>query len=211
MPFFSQDFTASLAPKESTENSREQFINPGDLGKTLPNPLRLSILSPEPLTGYEIWFDKAAGGSTNLLHPGAAPTEAHLAEYEKATGHTVAFEKDFDTKQPTDRKAVRKCAAFFVYDYEAKMVKLLKYTQISLMREIDRKTGDPDYADLTKWDMEISKIQGPKISYGADMKPALRAKDKAIEKELTEAWAKAQADGYDLMALTEGKWPFGSK
>lgn len=211
MPFFTQDFTASLAPKETSENSREQFINPGDLGKTLPNPLRLSILSSEPLTGFEIWFDKANGGSTNLIHPGAAPTDAHLAEYEKATGHTVAFAKDFETKQPLDRKDVRKCAAFFVYDYEAKMVKLLKYSQLSLMREIDRKTGDPDYADLTKWDLEISKIQGPKVSYGADMKPALRAKDKAVEKEVTDAWAKAQADGYDLMALTEGKWPFGSK
>lgn len=211
MPFFSQDFTASLAPKESQETSREQFINPSDLGKTLPNPLRLSILSAEPLTGFEIWFDKNGGGKTKRLHPGSRPTDEHLAEYEKVIGATVAYEVDFETKQPTDRKCVRQCAAFFVYDYEAEMVKLLSYTQMSLMREIDRKTGDPDYADLTQWDLEISKIQGPKVSYGADMKPSVRAKDKAVDKKVSDAWKQAQADGYDLMALTEGGWPFGKK
>ena len=212
MPFFSQSFSASLAPKEAEGgNSRDGYINPSQLGKSLPNPFRCAILSEEPLTGYEIWFDKADGGKTKRIAAGDYPNDALLSEYESQVGGSVAYEVDYDTKQPTDRKAIKKCAAFFVYDYDAESVKVLSYSQVSLLRDIDRKTGDPDYEDLSVWDLEITKVTSPKVSYAADMKPALRKKDKAVASKVNDAWEAAKAAGADIWRLTDGGNPFTSK
>lgn len=210
MPFFTTEFSDSLAPKES-EGSRDGYINPSAIGKTLPNPLRLAILSDEPLVGHEIWFDKADGSKTKRIAAGDFPTPALLAEFEKLIGATVAKEVDFDTKQPTQKNAIKKCAAFFVYDYEAQSVKVLSYSQVSLLREIDRKTGDPDYSDLTRWDLEINKTASPKVSYSADMKPAIRQRDSAVAKKIATAWEEAVAAGADIMRLTDGGNPFSNK
>lgn len=211
MPFFTADFSASLAPKETESSSRDRYVNPSQIGKTLPNPFRCAILSDEPLTGYEIWFDKADGGKTKRIAAGEYPSDALLAEYEKQIGGTVAYEVDYETKKPTDRKAIKQCAAFFVYDYDAQMTKVLSYTQRSLLEQIDRKTGDPDYEDLTAWDLEITKVMSPKVSYTADMKPALRKKDKSVADKITAAWEADVAAGANIFRLTDGGNPFTSK
>lgn len=212
MPFFSKDFSESLAPKETANSSSaDSYINPSQLGKSLPNPFRCSILSEEPLTGYEIWFDKPDGGKTKRVAAGDYPSDALLAEYEAQTGAKVAFEVDFETREPTDRKAIKKCAAFFVWDYEAESVKVLSYTQVSLLREIDRKTSDPDYEDLMAWDLEIVKNMNPKVSYAADMKPSIRKKDKAVAAKVNDAWKAAKEAGADIWRLTDGGNPFVAK
>ncbi len=211
MPFFSQTFSASLAPKETETSNFDGYVNPPSIGKTLPNPFRCAILSEEPLTGYEIWFDKADGGKTKRIAAGDYPSDKVLAEYEKQIGGTVAYEVDFETRQPTDRKAIKKCAAFFIYDYEAEAVKVFSYTSIQLLRDIDRLTGDPDYEDLSAWDLQITKTTSPKVSYSADMKPALRAKDKTVGAKVQEAWAAAKAAGADIWRLTDGGNPFSAK
>jgi hypothetical protein len=82
---------------------------------------------------------------------------------------------------------------------------------VSLLRDIDRKTGDSDYEDLTAWDLEISKVTSPKVSYTADMKPALRAKDKKVAAALNDAWEAAKAAGADIWRLTDGGNPFSAK
>lgn len=211
MPFFSKSFSESLAAKDTAAPSRDGYINPSQLGRDLPNPFRCAILSEEPLTGYEIWFDKPDGGKTKRVAAGDYPSNELLAEYEAQIGAKVAFEVDYETKKPTERKAIKKCAAFFVYDYEAEAVKVLSYTQVSLLRDIERKTSDPEYDDLTEWDLELSKSTNPKVIYSADMKPALRKKDKAVAAKLTEAWDKAKAGGADIWRLTDGGNPFTSK
>lgn len=211
MPFFSKSFSESLAAKDTAAPSRDGYINPSQLGRDLPNPFRCAILSEEPLTGYEIWFDKPDGGKTKRVAAGDYPSNELLAEYEAQIGAKVACEVDYETKQPTDRKAIKKCAAFFVYDYEAEAVKVLSYTQVSLLRDIERKTSDPDYEDLGAWDLELSKVTSPKVMYSADMKPALRKKDKAVAAKVTEAWDKAKAGGADIWRLTDGGNPFTSK
>ena len=211
MPFFTKTFSESLAPKEADTSSRDGYVNPSSIGKTLPNPFRCAVLSDEPLTGYEIWFDKPDGGRTKRIAAGDYPSAELLAEYEKQTGATVSFEVDYETKQPTDKKAIKKCAAFFIYDYDAQAVKVLSYSQVSLLREIDRKTGDPDYEDLIVWDLEITKVTSPKVSYTADMKPALRAKDKAVAAKVQAAWDAAKEAGADIWRLTDGGNPFTSK
>jgi len=98
-----------------------------------------------------------------------------------------------------------------VYDYDAEAVKVLSYSQVSLLRDIDRKTGDPDYEDLSAWDLEITKVTSPKVSYAADMKPALRKKDKAVASKVNDAWEAAKAAGADIWRLTDGGNPFTSK
>jgi hypothetical protein len=168
-------------------------------------------LSEEPLEGYEVWFDKADGTKTKRISAGDRPSSEVLAEYEKQIGATVAFEVDFETKQPTDRLAIKQCAAFFIYDYDAKAVKVLSYTQRALLDSIARKTGDPDYEDLSAWDFEITKVMGPRISYEVAVKPALRAKDKAVGAELDKAWADAIAKGANIWRLTDGGNPFAEK
>ena len=211
MAFFNTSFSESLTPKEPEGGGRDGYINPSSIGKTLPNPFRCAILSEEPLTGYEIWFDKTDGSKTKRIAAGDYPTPALLAEFETLIGATVAKEVDFDTKQPTQKNAIKKCAAFFVYDYEAQSVKVLSYSQVSLLREIDRKTGDSDYSDLTKWDLEINKTTSPKVSYSADMKPAIRQRDPAVAKQIKAAWDDALAAGANIMRLTDGGNPFSSK
>ena len=210
MPFFSKDFSASLTPTQTKTSTRDNFINPSHIGEALPNPFRCAILSEEPLEGYKIWFDKADGGSSSRIAAGDYPSDAVLAEYEKQVDGTVAFAVDYETKQPTDRKNIKKCAAFFVYDYDAEAVKVLEYSQVSLLRDIERKTGDPDYEDLNAWDLEITKITKPKTTYSADMKPSLRKRDKAVAAKVTEAWEAAKAAGADIWRLTDGGNPFSA-
>lgn len=210
MAFFSKSFTESLAPKEDAP-ARDGYANPSAIGKSLPNPFRFAILSEEPLEGFEIWFEKPDGARTKRIAAGDYPSDKLLADYEAQIGATVAYEVDYETKQPTDRKAIKKCCAFFIWDYASESVKVLSYTQKSLLEQIARKTGDPDYEDLSAWDMEITKVTSPKVSYAADMKPALRAKDKAVRSKIEDAWAAAKAAGADIWRLTDGGNPFASK
>ena len=211
MAFFSKSFTEAAAPKDVESSGRDGYVNPSSIGKTLPNPFRFSILSEEPLEGFEVWFDKADGSKTKRIAAGERPSPAVLAEYEKQIGGTVAFEVDFETKQPTDRQAIKQSANFFIYDYEAKAVKVLSYTQRGLLDSIARKTGDPDYEDLSAWDFEITKVMGARISYEVGVKPALRAKDKAIGAEVEQAWSAAVAKGANIWRLTDGGNPFSEK
>ena len=211
MAFFSKSFTEAAAPVQLEGSGRDSYANPSSIGKTLPNPFRFSILSEEPLEGYEIWFDKADGSKTKRIAAGGKPTLAVLAEYEAQIGGTVAFEVDFETKQPTDRQAIKQAAAFFIYDYDAKGVKVLSYTQRGLLDSIARKTGDPDYENLSAWDFEVTKVMGPRITYEVGVKPSLRAKDAAVGAEVTKAWADAVAKGANIWRLTDGGNPFAEK
>ena len=211
VPFFSKSFSESLAPKESSGTGRAGYVDCSQIGNTLPNPFRCSILSEEPLEGYKIWFDKADGGRSSRIAAGEYPTDALLAEYGAQIGGTVSFEVDFETRKPTDRKSIRKCSAFFVYDYDTESVKVLETSLVSLLRDLERKTGDPDYEDLAAWDLEITKVLKPKTLYSADMKPSLRKRDKAVGEKVVAAWEAAKAAGADIWRLTDGGNPFTSK
>ena len=211
MAFFSKTFVEQVTAPAPEAQNRDGYVNPSSIGKTLPNPFRFSILSEEPLEGYEIWFDKPDGGKTKRIAAGDRPSDALLAEYEKQIGAKVAFEVDFETKQPTNKLAIKRCSAFFIYDYAASAVKVLSYTQKGLLESLARKASDPDYEDLTAWDFEITKITAPKFAYDVGVKPSLRAKDKAIGAAVEAAWAAALAGGADIWRLTDGGNPFSNK
>ena len=211
MAFFNKSFSESLAPKEADGGGRDGYVNPSSIGKTLPNPFRCAILSEEPLTGHEIWFDKPDGGRTKRIAAGDYPTPALLAEYEAQTGAVVSNEVDFDTKQPTDKKAIKKCAAFFVYDYDASAVKVLSFSQVTLLRDVQRLTSDSEYSVLDSWDLEITKTTSPKVSYTCNMKPSIRLRDKAVAAAIKAAWQESLDAGANIFRLTDGGNPFSSK
>jgi hypothetical protein len=67
--------------------------------------------------------------------------------------------------------------------------------------------GDPDYEDLSKWDVEIQKVVSDRTSYSVNMKPARRT-NADVEEQLQLAWKEANDAGFNLEALLIGASPF---
>lgn len=196
MAFFEKDFTSSVAVKD--RSSGGGYLN---LSKLDPDggSTRFHILSDKPVTGWELWFEKAEGGLAPRRTHGE-PDAAIIEELEADVGGRLSIRDG--------KPAIKKFAAFFVWEYEQEAIRLLAPTQVSVLRELARLTEDPDYADLTEWDCQITrngKLTDTK--YAVDMKPS-RAKG-AVAARITAAWADAQASGADLGALFTNGNPFG--
>jgi hypothetical protein len=196
MAFFSKDFTTALAPNESTGGG---YLNPSSIEHGAS--ARFAILSEEPLEGVEVWFTKAAGGMTKRITP-EWPDSALLSELEKTVDGSV-LERD-------GKPAIKRCASFFVYDFDAEAVRCFSANQKTLLADIERLVSDEDYSDLSRWDMKISRTgKGTDTKYHAAMVPTKRSSDK-VAKAVTEAWDHAIAQGADLEALYHGGNPFGT-
>lgn len=196
MPFFSQTFTNTIASKDSSSG----FLNPSSIEDG--GSARMAILSESPLEGYESWFTKDDGKLTKRITPDY-PTPALLAYLEKSIGGTV-LERD-------GKKAIKACSAFFVYHYEDEQVKLFSANQKTLLGDINRLTSDEDYADLSSWDLKITRTgKGTDTKYSAMMVPTKRS-SKEVQKAIYEAWDEACQAGADLEALYDGGNPFGTK
>lgn len=198
MPFFSQSFTGTaLATKESTGGG---YLNPSAIEDG--GFARFCILSEEPLEGYEIWFTRYDNKQTKRVVP-QEPDAELLAQLENELGATVT-ERD-------GRKAIKPSSSFFVYDYEAAAVKVFSANQKTLLNDIARLTSDEDYADLSQWDLKISRTgRGTDTKYTAMMVPTKRS-DTKIAKAVIQAWDEACRAGADLTALYDGGNPFGAK
>lgn len=196
MAFFSKSFSSNIATKEGGGN---QYLNPSSIEDG--GSARMAILSESPLEGYEVWFQKDAGGMTKRVTPDY-PTNALLADLEKSVEGTV-LERD-------GKQAIKTCSAFFVYHYEDEKVKLFSANQKTLLNDIHRLTSDEDYADLQQWDLKISRTgKGTDTRYAAMMVPTKRS-NKAVQKSVYEAWDAACQAGADLEALYDGLNPFGA-
>lgn len=197
MAFFTKDFTATLAPKESSSSA---FLNPSSIEDGAS--ARFAIVSEEPLEGVEIWFVKNSGGMTKRITP-EWPDSDLLAELEEAVDGMV-LERD-------GKPAIKRCASFFVYDFDAECIKVFSANQKTLLADIERLVSDEDYSDLSKWDMKITRTgRGTDTKYHAAMVPTKRSSDK-VAKAVTEAWDAAVAAGADLEALYDGGNPFGQR
>ena len=197
MPFFSKDFTAAIAPKESTGGG---YLNPSSIEDGAS--VRFCILSEEPLEGVEVWFTKAAGGMTKRITP-SWPDPALIADLERQVGGTL-HERD-------GRPAIKTCISFFVYDFDASEVKVFSANQKTLLQDIGRLTSDEDYADLSQWDLKLSRTgKGTDTKYFVSMVPTKRS-NSAVAKAVIEAWDKACQGGANLDALLEGGNPFTGK
>lgn len=197
MAFFTKDFTATLAPKDSSSSA---FLNPSSIEDGAS--ARFAILSEEPLEGVEVWFTKNSGGMTKRITPDW-PDSDLLSELEAAVDGKV-LERD-------GKPAIKRTAAFFVYDFDAECIKVFSANQKTLLADIERLCSDEDYADLSRWDMKITRTgRGTDTKYHAAMVPTKRSSDK-VAKAVTEAWDAAVAAGADLEALYDGGNPFGQR
>jgi hypothetical protein len=197
MPFFSKDFTATLAPKDSSGGS---YLNPS----AIPDggSARVAILSEQPLEGVEVWFIKAGGGMTKRVTP-EWPDSELLAQLEKQVDGAVA-ERD-------GRPAIKRCCAFFVWNFDDEAVQVFSANQKTLIADIERLTSDEDYSDLAQWDLKITRTgKGTDTKYHAAFVPTKRSNTK-VAQQVNEAWDVACKAGADLEALYEGGNPFGSK
>lgn len=196
MAFFDKDFTSSVATKERTGGGG--YLN---LSKLDPDggSTRFHILSDKPVTGWELWFEKAEGGQAPRRTSGQ-PDEALIKELEADVGGRLSIRDG--------RPAIKQFAAFFVWDYETEEIRIVAPTQKTILRELARLTEDPDYADLSEWDCQITRSgKGTDTKYAVDMKPS-RAKG-AVAARISAAWAEAQENGADLGALFTNGNPFG--
>lgn len=195
MAFFNDSFGAAVAPKESTGGG---YLNPSKLPDG--GSMRFYILSDEPLTGYELWFKKAEGGLTPRRVP-QEPDEALIAELAADVGGTL----DLRDGKP----ACNAFAAFAVWDYETEEIRIFSATQKTILRELNRLTSDPDYADLTEWDCQISRTgKGTDTRYTVDFKPS-RARG-PLAARVKAAWTAAGESGFDLEALFRNGNPFAA-
>jgi hypothetical protein len=198
MPFFSKDFSTALAEKPASSGGG--YLNPSSIKDG--ESVRLAILSEAPLEGWEIWFNKNGGGMTKRITP-EHPDADLLADLERQIDGTVA-ERD-------GRLAIKRCSAFFVYDYDSNEVKVFSANQKSLLADIERLTSEEDYAELHEWDLKITRTgKLTDTKYQAMMVPTKRTNEK-VAKAVFNAWDAACAAGADLEALYDGGNPFGSK
>lgn len=197
MPFFSKDFTATLAPKESSGVGG--YLNPSSIEDG--GNARFAILSDSPLEGVEVWFNKNGGGSTKRITP-EWPDEELLTQLERQVDGVVTVRDG--------KRAIKHCAAFFVYNYDAEAIQVFSANQKTLLADIERLVSDEDYADLSKWDLKVSRTGKLKDTvYHAAFVPTKRAIGKTAQ-AVDAAWAAAKAAGADLEALYDGGNPFGT-
>ena len=198
MPFFSSDFSATLAPKESTGGN---YLNPSAIEDG--GNIRFAILSESPLEGVEVWFTKHDGGGMTKRITPEWPDAELLTQLEKQVGGSVT-ERD-------GRKAIKPCSAFAVYDYEAESVRVFSANQKTLLADLARLFSDEDYSDLSGWDVKVSRTgRGTDTKYHAAMVPTKRTNTK-VAQQVINAWDTACSNGFDLEALYDGGNPFGVK
>tara|TARA_R110000868_G_scaffold55541_6_gene172730 strand:- start:436 stop:1029 length:594 start_codon:yes stop_codon:yes gene_type:complete len=194
MAFFSPEFQTTLAPK-----SKGDYCNPSSI--TEGSPLRFAILSPSPLEGFEIWFEKPDGTMTKRISA-HWPDAEMLSDYETEVGGKVV---DRDGK-----KAIKACTSFFIWDFDSEAVRLFSANQKTLIGEMLTICADPDYEDLSKWDFKLARSgKGTDTKYHVNIINTKRENAK-VAAQVTAAWAEAQAQGYNLEALYYGGNPFSA-
>lgn len=197
--FKDRTFSAAIAPRESA-GPNTTYLNPSKLSPDR-GTCRFHILG-EPITGWELWIDKAEGGSVPRRIP-AEPDPTLIAELEADVGGKLR-------RYENDRPAIAPFAAFFVYHFDPvdaePGIRVFSSSQKIILRELDRLTSDPDYADLSTWDIQITRTgKGLETKYAVDMKPTKAAGSTGtlIQAEFKAALAK----GADLEALFTGGNP----
>jgi hypothetical protein len=100
---------------------------------------------------------------------------------------------------------VKFCAAIPVFNFEAGVVQVLSISQKSILRELDAISQEEDYANLTEWDLTLSK-KGSGLTTEYRLRPAPRKK--GADATISAAWEEVKAAGFDLSRLLTGQNPF---
>lgn len=201
MAFFQKSFTTAIAPKEKSTINKEDYLNPTSLDPA-GGTARMHVLSESPETGFELWFQTATGNPVPRRVPGN-PDQALIAELEAEIGGSIVVRDG--------RPAIKQFAAFFIWDYDAERVRIFSATQKQILQPLARLTEDPDYAELSDWDIQLTRNgRDLDTKYAVDMKPTKRKG--ALDAKITAAWAEAQSNGADLSTLfIPGANPMGGR
>jgi hypothetical protein len=100
---------------------------------------------------------------------------------------------------------IKFCIAVPVFNFEAGTVQVLSISQKSILRELDAISQEEDYANLTEWDMTLSK-KGSGLSTEYKLRPAPRKK--GADATIAAAWEEVKSAGFDLQRLLTGANPF---
>lgn len=199
MAWFQAKDKAVLETVSAAERNRNGFVSPSQLD---PNGgiLRVAVLSPEPLTGFQTWFEKAEGGVVSRSTP-EFPDAALLDEQAAEIGGRVLVRDG--------KNAISAFVSFFGYDYEADCVRVVTITQKTIIKDLNRLTSDDEYGDLSAWDLEIVRNgKGMETKYSIAMKPTKRKG--AMEARVAAAWNEALENGADLGLLFTTGNPYGN-
>lgn len=103
----------------------------------------------------------------------------------------------FNGDEIDDLEEAKRFAAFPVWDYESKSVKIWECTQSTILKKVHSLTKNEAYGDPQNYDLYVEKSgEGMKTKYEVTANPP-----KAIEDEIATAWAAVQAKGFDLNML----------
>jgi len=180
-----------MATKEKSTINRDDYLNPTSLDPAA-GTVRMHILSENPETGFELWIQPTNGGNPVPRRVPAHPHPSLIAELEADVGGSLVVRDG--------RPAIKQFAAFFVWDFEAERVRIFSATQKQILQALARLTEDPDYADLSEWDVQLTRNgRDLDTKYAVDMKPTKRKG--SLDAKITAAWDEAQGNGADLAGL----------
>ena len=193
MAFFSTDFSATLVKRESASGD---YFGPSSLDPK-GGTYRGHILSL-PVTGFKLWFKRNEGGGETCRRVARDPDPALIAELEADVGGTLLIREG--------KRQVQRFAAFFAWNYELERIQVVEATQMSVLRDLDRLTADPDYSDLSDWDLQIVRDGEALLTkYSVDFKPTKRRG--ALATQIQAAWYECETKGCDLHVLYSNGHP----
>jgi hypothetical protein len=188
MAFLSKSASAAIAPKATGS-----YLNPSKIpdGTTV----RFCLLVDEPLEFYEAWGQDSSGGMKPfrfIQEPTPEEVVLEMGEYVPRTRDNGTLDIKFAIALP-------------IFHFEDGKVKVIQFTQKSIISELDQIAQMEDYEDLLAWDFTLGRT-GSKLTTVYTLRPVPRRA--ATNKVIEAAWEEARAQGFDIKRLLIGGDPF---
>lgn len=168
--------------RKVAEATGGQFISPAKI--PLNKTIRVRILSPKPVEGYQVWGEDARGQRRAFLFSDVPSAE----DMDRAFGQNFTLGTNQFNGGPEEPALF---IALAVWDYASEAVRILQITQRTLMRNIDDIAEKEEYDPIQDWDLDIKREEKSYPVLPVPIKPASKA---AVD----AAWAAVQAGGFSL-------------
>ena len=188
MAFLSKSASAAIAPKTTGA-----YLSPSKIPEG--TTVRFCLLSEEPLEFYEAWGEDTTGS----MKPFRFSQEPTPEEVVLEMGNYVPRNRDNGSLD------VKFAIALPVFHFEDGKVKIVQFTQKSIISELDQIAQMEDYEDLLAWDFTLGRT-GSKLTTVYSLRPVPRKA--ATNKVIEVAWSESRASGFDINRLLTGADPF---
>jgi hypothetical protein len=188
-------FLSKTASASVNATSGGAYLSPSKLQDG--GSVRFALLTDEPLEFFECWMTAADGSSRPVRF-----------DYEPTYEDVIAEAGDYTPREGRGGPGtadIKFCIAVPVFNFEAGVVQVLSISQKSILRELDAISQEEDYANLTEWDLTLSK-KGSGLTTEYRLRPAPRKK--GADTTISAAWEEVKAAGFDLSRLLQGGNPF---